>query len=119
LHTALSIVEISAHLDPYPYSVRFSPSWRELREFYGPQEEWGEAVDDADLSRLPIDKKVRVLALEEGGRAVLRWVVEGCSRETAIVLGGHNHDHLERGDSHGAARSGFVTRCGDGRVDVT
>lgn len=76
----------------------------------------GEARTDEELERIPVDVDVRVLVLEDGGTA-RRWAVSG-SPEADDVLSGYLHDHLERGDNQGDARSGWVKRRADGTVKV-
>jgi hypothetical protein len=39
---------------------------------------------------------------------VVRWLLPNAAG-VAAVLGGSYHDHLERGDGHGRALSGWIT----------
>lgn len=67
---------------------------------------FGELRDPMDLSILPFDKPVRIVYLVDTIGPVLRWLVPEVLAER--ILGGIFHDHLERGDGHGHARSGWL-----------
>jgi hypothetical protein len=113
---AMSIEAIRAELHPHRRCVPMSPPWPDAVAMYGPRDEWGEARNDDELERMPVDVWVRVLVLEDGGTA-LRWVVDG-SPEADDVLSGYLHDHIERGDNKGDGRSGWMKRRADGTVEV-
>lgn len=103
-------------LSEYPSSTKRSPSWRELVETRGPTDQWGEAHSDNDLGQIPVDVNIRVVVLNDQYGQALRWLVDG-STTAADVLGGYFHDHLERGDGGGTARSGYLIRRSDGTVE--
>lgn len=89
------------------------PLWNEMSQVYGDQAAFGELRDPVDWLSLPLDQPLRVVYLVDRTGPVLRWLLPDDPR-AAAALGGIYHDHLERGDGHGEARSGWLTVSMDG-----
>jgi hypothetical protein len=83
---------------------------------YGATGVLGEIRTHADLAATPEDVRLRVVYLDDSG-PVIRWMLDG-STTAAGYVGGTIHDRLERGDGHGAARCGYLTRRSDGSVNL-
>jgi len=91
-------------------------SWRTLLRMAGAPPSFGEVRSQSEWQQVPADCWVRVVYLIDDLGPVIRWVVPNA--RSARVLGGFFHDHLENGDSHNSARSGWLRRSLDGSVEV-
>jgi hypothetical protein len=89
------------------------PLWAEIPQVDRGHAAFGELRDPVDWRSLPPDQPLRVVYLVDRMGPVLRWLLPEDSR-VAAALGGIYHDHLERGDGHGEARSGWLTVSGEG-----
>jgi hypothetical protein len=83
----------------------------------GVQSGFDELRDPVDLRSLPMDKLVRIVYLVNESGPVIRWLLPD-DPDVQSLLGGINHDHLERGEGHGVARSGWLRKLKAG-VRVT
>ena len=85
-----------------------APSWTEILTLYGEHGGFGELRDPIDWTRLPLDHPLRAVYLVDEVGPVVRWLLPEDAAVTG-ALGGIYHDHLERGDGHGRALSGWIT----------
>ena len=101
-----TIESISLVLQPY-VSARRTPSWKEILSMEDAQHGFGELREPVDWHSLPYGKLLRIVYLVDELGPVIRWLLPEAPDLTG-ALGGVYHDHLERGDGDGRARSGWI-----------
>jgi hypothetical protein len=107
------VSEVASILGSFESVPAKRPHWTEISKLYGDQAAFGELRDPIDWLSLPRDQPLRVVYLVDRTGPVLRWLLPN-DRSAAGALGGMFHDHLERGDGRGEARSGWLTVSLDG-----
>lgn len=99
------------------YGRRGPVPWRELIQLAGVPPSYGELRSPGEWHGLPVDRWLRIVYLIDDVGPVIRWL-DPKGGQTESRLGGCLHDHLENGDSHNSARSGWLVRRSDGTIEI-